>query len=143
MSKWVEQAYSCTGDENSTKNWKNQLDFIWKDFDSRSWRNKSHLVLWCISWDYFENKFSRSTMKSWSHEVRWKKKLEFWWKNALCFENGVRSLSFLTLKSFHTSQTSMRRKFLETQTKSSQLSKISSKLSFLVSPLVLDRKSVV
>ena len=49
----------------------------------------------------------------------------------------MRSLSFLTLKSFHTSQVSMRLKFLETQTKSCQLSKISSKLSLLVSPLVL------
>ena len=55
--------------------------------------------------------------KSVSHGVWWKKKFEVWWKNALCFENGVRSLSFLTLKSFHTSRTSRRWKILENSNK--------------------------
>ena len=54
----------CTDNENSTKNWKNQLDFIWKDFDSRTWRNKSHLILRCISWKSIKNKFPQSTIKS-------------------------------------------------------------------------------
>ena len=66
-----------------------------------------------------------------------RKRLKFSEKNALCFENAVRSLSFFTLKSFHTSQISMRWKILKTRTKSSLLSKISSKLSLLVSPLSL------
>ena len=38
------------------QNWKNQLDFIWKDFDIRPWRYKSHSILRCISWDSVENK---------------------------------------------------------------------------------------
>ena len=71
----------CTSDEKSIKNWKNQLDFIWKDFTSRSQWNKSHSIQRCISWDSVENEFSQSMMKSWSHEVRWMKKLEVGWKN--------------------------------------------------------------
>ena len=67
--------------------------------------------------------------KSLSHGVRW--------KNALCFENCVRILSFNTWKFFLTSQTSMRWKILKTQRKSSLLSKISIKLSLLISPLAL------
>ena len=34
--------------------------------------------------------------KRFSHGVWWKKKFEIWWKNSLCFENCVRSLSFHT-----------------------------------------------
>ena len=70
LKKWAEQPKSCMGDENSTKNWKkNELEFIWKDFHSRSWRNKSHSIQRCISWDLIENKFLQSTKKkfvSWS-----------------------------------------------------------------------------
>ena len=92
---------------------KTQLDFIWKDFTSRSQRNKFHSIQRFISWDSIKNKFSQSTMKIWSHEVRWKKKLEVGWKNAYVSWNGVRKLSFLTLTSFHTSHTSMEWKSLE------------------------------
>jgi hypothetical protein len=109
---------------------KNRLDFIWKDFDSRSWRNKSHSILICISWDSIKNKFSQSTMEKLVPWGLMKEKLEVWWKNDFLSWNGVRSLSFHA-------HTSMRWKFLETRTKSSQLSKISHKLSLLVSPLVL------
>ena len=63
LTKWVEQPKSCTGDENSTKNWKNELDFIWKDFHSGLWRKNSHSILRCISWDSIENKFLQSVMK--------------------------------------------------------------------------------
>ena len=77
--------------------------------------------------------------KSLSHGVRWKKKFEVWWKNYLCFENCVRSLSFHTWKSFHTSQTSMRWKILKIRTKSSLRSKITSKLSLLVSLILLSK----
>ena len=108
LTKWAEQSKSCTGDENSTKNRKNDLDFIWKDFNFGSWIEKSHSIPRCISWDLIENKILQSTMKSLSHGIQWKKKLEVWWKIALVFWNGVRRLSFLTLKSFHTSQFSMR-----------------------------------
>ena len=111
LLEWAKQPNSCTGDENSTKNWKNELEFIWKDFDSRSWRNKSHSVLRYISWDSIENKFSQSTMKKLVSWGSMKEKLEVWWKNAFVFWNGVRSLSFLTFKSFHTSQVSMRWNF--------------------------------
>ena len=116
---------------------KNELDFIWMDFHYGSWRYKSHSVPRCISWDSIENKFLQSTMKKLVSRGSMKEKLEVWWKNAFVFWNDVRSLSFLSLKIFHTSQTSMRWKFLETRTKSSHLSKISSKLSLLVSPLAL------
>ena len=131
----AEQPKSGMGDENSTKHWKIEHDFIWQDFHFGSWINKFHSILRCILWYLGENKFLQSAMKS----VSWGSMKENVWslmKECLVFENCVRSLSFLTLKSFHTSQTSMRWKFLETQTKSSQLSKISSKLSLLVSPLV-------
>jgi hypothetical protein len=47
-------------------------------------------------------------MIMWTKVLMMKEEFEVWWKNALCFENGVRSLSFLTLKFFHTSQISMR-----------------------------------
>ena len=108
LSKWAEKRNSCTSDENSIKNWKNELDFIWKDFDSRSWRNKSHSILRCISWDSIENNFSQSMMKKLVSRGSMKEKLEVWWKNAFVSWNGVRNLSFLTLESFHTSQVSMR-----------------------------------
>ena len=75
--------------------------------------------------------FNNLWWKSFSHGVRWKKNFEIWWKNALCFEICVRSLSF------HTSQTLMRWKILKTRKKSSLRSKISRKLSLLVSPLAL------
>ena len=76
--------------------------------------------------------------KSVSHGVRWKKNFEVRWKNALCFENCVRS-SFHTWKFFLTLQTSMRWKILKTRTKSSLLLKITSKLSLLGSSLSLQR----
>ena len=137
LSKWAEQPKSCTGNENSTKNWKNELDFIWKDSHSRSWRNKSHSIPRDISWDSIENKFSQSTMKKFVSWGSIEEKFKVWCKNALCCKNGVRSLSFLTLKSFHTSQTLTRWKILKSHTKLSLLSKISSKLSLLVYPLAL------
>ena len=85
-------------------------------------------------WDVFYEiqlkiSFYNLWWKSLSHGIRW--------KNALCFKNCVRSLSFHTWKIFHTSQTSMRWKLLTNRTKSSLLSKISSKLSLLVSPVAL------
>ena len=91
----------------------NELDFIWKYFHSISWRNKSHLILRCILWYSIKNKFSQSTMKFFVSWGSMKEKFEVWWKKSLCFENGVRSLSFVTLESFHTSQTSMIWKILE------------------------------
>ena len=91
---------SCTGNENPTKNWKNKLDLIWKDFDSRSWRNKSHLILRSISWDLIENKFSQSTMKSWSHEVRWMKKIEVAWKNVFCVLEWCEKFKFYYFDKF-------------------------------------------
>ena len=103
----------CMDNENSTKNWKNQLDFIWKDFTSRSQWNKSHSIRRCISWDSIENEFSQSMMKIWSHEVRWKKKLEVGWKNVFVSWNGVRRLRFLTWTNFHTLHTLMNWKFFE------------------------------
>ena len=98
LTKWVEQPKSCTGDENSTKNWKNVLDFVWKDFHSRSWRNKFHSILRCISWDLIENKFSQSTMKKLVSWGSMKEKLEVWWENVFVSWNGVRILSFHTWK---------------------------------------------
>ena len=96
LSKWDEQPKSCTCDENSTKNWKNELDFTWKDFDSRSWRNKSHSILRCISWDSIENKFFtihdekvgptrfderkvRSLVKKWFCVLEWCEKFKFYY----------------------------------------------------------------
>ena len=93
-------------------------------------------------WDVFHEirlkiSFYNPWWKSLSHGVQWKKKFEVWWKNASCFRKSVRILSFHTFKGFHTSKTLMRWKILKTRTKSSLLSKISNKLSLLVSPLAL------
>ena len=133
----AEQPKWCMGDQNSTKNWKNELDFIWNDFYSRSWRNKSHSILRYISWDLVENKFLQSVMKKCVPWGSMKEKVWSLMKECLVFENCVRILSFHTWKSFLTSQTLMTWKILKTATKSSLLSKISSKLSLLVSPLAL------
>ena len=54
---------------------KNELDFIWKDFHSRSWRNKSHSIPRCISWDSIENNFSQSMMKKFVSWCSMKEKL--------------------------------------------------------------------
>ena len=80
LSKWAKQPKSCTGDENSTKNWKNELDFISKDFDSRSWGNKSHSISRCISWYLIENEFSQSTMKKLVSRGSMREKSKVWWK---------------------------------------------------------------
>ena len=93
-------------------------------------------------WDVFHEIWSKISFhnprwKGLSHGVRWKKSWILVKKCFFYFENVVINLSFLNLKSFHTSQTSMRWKSLKTQTKSSLLSKILNKLSLLVSPLAL------
>ena len=51
------------GGENSTKNWKTEHDFIWWNFHSGSWRNMSHFIMRCLSWDFGENKFLQSVVK--------------------------------------------------------------------------------
>ena len=83
FSRWVEQPSSCTGDENSNQNRKNELDFIWKDFDSRSWRNKSHSILRSISWYSIKNMFSQSTIKKLVSWGSMKEKVRSWVKE--CF----------------------------------------------------------
>ena len=47
----------CTVDEISSKTRKNQLEFIWKIFASRSQLNKSHSIRISILWDSIENMF--------------------------------------------------------------------------------------
>ena len=56
---------------------KNELEFIWKDFDSRSWRSKSHSILRCISWDLGENRLLQSMVKKC---VSWNSMKEFFFE---------------------------------------------------------------
>ena len=72
--------------------------------------------------------FYNSRWKSVSHGVWWNKKFEVWWKNALCFKIVWDVQVFILVKVFPHSQTSMGWKSLKTWTKSSLLSKITSKL---------------
>ena len=69
--------------------------------------------------------------KSVSHGVQWKKKFQVSWKNVFCLKNVWEVKVFIPGKVFLTSQTSMGWKILKTLTKSSLLSKITSKLSLL------------
>ena len=113
-----------------TKTWKNHLEFIWKDFNSRSQWNKSHSIWMCISWYLIKKSFLFTiTMKSESHEVRWMKKLEVEWKNDFICYNGVRRLSFLSLTLFIHFTHFDGKKNIWTHLQSSQLSQKSHKLS--------------
>jgi len=54
----------CTVDEISSKTRKNQLEFIWKIFASRSQWNKSHSIQISILWDSIENMFFTIKIKN-------------------------------------------------------------------------------
>ena len=100
LTKWVEQPKSCMDDQNKNNNWKNELDFIWKDFYSISWRNKPNSIQRCISWDSIENKFSQSMKKKFLSWSSLKEKVEFWWKNAFVFWEWYEKFMFSYFEKF-------------------------------------------
>ena len=84
--------------------------------------------------------FYNPRWKSLPHGVWWKKKLEVWWKKWFVFWKWSGKFKFSYLEKFSHFTNFNEMKKSKTRTKSSQLSKISNKLSLLVSPFALQVK---
>ena len=83
--------------------------------------------------------FCNPRWKSVSHRVRWNRMFWSWWKSDLNWENKWEVWVFIVKIFFLTWQTWIEWKILKNQSKSSLLSKISSKLSLLGSSHSLQR----
>ena len=138
LSKWVEQPNSCMGDENSTKNWKKINLTSYEMILILDHEETSPVRFWDVFHEIRSNiSFHNPWWKSWSHEVRWKKKLEVWWKNSFVFWNGVRSLSFLLWKVFTLHKLRWDENFWKLEQNPLNSKKTLINLSLLVFPLAL------